>query len=280
MKQNAFIKSAVLAGSALFAGFAFAGESSPKAVIAPSSDLDVTFGVGYTNEYVFRSWNRGDDLFEASIGVSGSGSLPGLGDVDLSAGLWIGTWTTQVIDRSQGQGPVIGVNDTPGIIVPPIPTRPAGAHEMRINMQASKALSDNLNLAVGVTNYSFFGAALDPGDWLEPYIALSTQLAGLDVGVGIYWDESDNGIPAFVNEDYYLEITAGRSVDLGGLGLCVHGVLGTFNEFDDTFYGVSVGLPIAASDSITVTPHVSAIFGDTASDGDQFTAGVNLNFGF
>ena len=238
MKRYALIKSAVLAGSALFAGFASAGDDPAPA--APSSDLDVSFGVGYTNEYVFRGVNRGDDLFAASIGVAGSGSALGL-DLDLSAGLELLSWTAL-----------------------------RGGNEMRINMEASQSLG-SFDLAVGVTNYSYFGSST-VADNLEPYVALSTEMAGLDGGIGVY-DTENVSAP-------YIEITAGRSVDLGGLGLCVQGVIGTVNEFDDTFYGGSVGLPIAASDSITVTPHVSAIFGDSASDDDEFTAGVNLNFGF
>ena len=251
MKQIAFIKSAVLAGSVLFTGLAFAGESSSKAVIAPSSDLDVSFGVGYTNEYVFRGNNRGDDLFEASIGVAGSGSALGL-DLDLSAGLQLLTWggTGRVPSAQTGHG-----------LTP---------NEMRINMEASQSLG-SFDLAVGVTNYSYFGSST-VADNLEPYVALSTEMAGLDVGIGVH-DTEDVSDP-------YIEITAGRSVDLGGLGLCVQGVIGTLNEFDDTFYGVSVCLPIAASDSITVAPNVSAIFGDTTSGDDEFTAGVNLSFGF
>ena len=140
---------------------------------------------------------------------------------------------------------------------------------MRINMEASKSLG-NFDLSVGVTNYSYFGNTAQ-ADNLEPYVALDTELAGLDVGIGLY-DTEDA-------DDPYWEITAGRSVELGGLGLCVNGVVGTWNEFDDTFYGVSVGLPISASDSITVTPHVSALFGDTASGDDEFTVGVNVGFG-
>ena len=250
MKRYALIKSAVLAGSALFAGFASAGDDPAPA--APSSDLDVSFGVGYTNEYVFRGDNRGDDLFAASIGVAGSGSALGL-DLDLSAGLQLLTWggTGRVPSAQTGHG-----------LTP---------NEMRINMEASQSLG-SFDLAVGVTNYSYFGAISNLADNLEPYVALGTELAGLAVGIGVY-DTEDA-------DDPYWEITAGRSVDLGGLALSVEGVIGTLNEFDDTFYGVSVGLPIAASDSITVTPHVSAIFGDTASDDDEFTAGVNLNFGF
>ena len=236
MKQTTLIKSAVLAGSALLAGLAAAGDDPAPA--APSSDLDGSFGVGYTNEYVFRGVNRGDDLFAASIGVAGSGSALGL-DLDLSAGLELLSWTAA-----------------------------RGGNEMRINMEASQSLG-SFDLAVGVTNYSHFGNSAH-ADNLEPYVALSTEMAGLDVGIGVH-DTEDVSDP-------YIEITAGRSVDLGGLGLCVQGVIGTVNEFDDTFYGVSVCLPIAASDSITVAPHVYAIFGDTASDDDEFTAGVNLNF--
>ncbi len=254
MKQTVLTKSAVLAGSALFAGFALAGDPAPKAAIAaaPSSDLDVSFGVGYTNEYVFRGGNRGDDLFEASIGVSGSGSALGLEDLNLSAGLQLLTWggTRDLTQRQTSHG-----------LTP---------KEMRINMEASKCLG-SFAVAVGVTNYSYFGSS-NVADNLEPYVALSTEMAGLNVGISVH-DTEDAADP-------YIAITAGRSVDLGGLGLSVEGVIGTVNEFDDTFYGVSVGLPISASDSITVTPHVSAIFGDTASDDDEFTAGVNLGFGF
>ena len=66
MKQTTLIKSAVLAGTALLAGFASAGDDPVPA--APSSDLEVNIGVGYTSEYIFRSINFADDLFTAGIG--------------------------------------------------------------------------------------------------------------------------------------------------------------------------------------------------------------------
>ena len=253
MKQTTLLKSAILAGSALVAGLAFAGEEAAPA--APSSGLDVELGFGYSSEYLFRSINFGDDLFHASIGLSGSGSLPIVGDVDLSAGLELRTVSVASEISPNANGTVSG-------------------HEMRIGAAATKALG-SLDLTVGVTNYSYFGTANDGGgDVMEPYIALSTELAGLNVGVGVYDQDW------FDVSDPYIEITAGRSVDLGGLGLCVKGVIGTWNEFDDTHYGICVGLPIDASDSITVTPHVSAVFGDTFSGDDEFSAGVNLGFGF
>ena len=253
MKQTTLIKSAVLAGSALLAGFASAGDDPVPA--APSSDLEVNIGVGYTSEYIFRSINFADDLFTAGIGVSGSGSLLGIGDLNISAGLELLTGSIS--------NPSVG--DTAG-------GGSAGAHEMRINMEASKSLG-SFDLAVGVTNYSYFGAASDTPDVLEPYVRLSTELAGLDVGIAVHDQDW------FPTLDNYIEITAGRSVDLGGLDLCVHGVIGTWNEFDDTYYGVTVGLPISASDNITVTPHASAILGDTFFGDDEFTVGVNIGFG-
>ena len=253
MKQPTLIRSAVLAGSALIAGFAFAGEEAAPA--APSSGLDVELGFGYSSEYLFRSINFGDDLFHANIGVSGSSSLPILGDVDLSAGLDLRTGSVNS-----------GISDTANGSV--------SGQEMRIGAAATKALG-SLDLTVGVTNYSYFGTAGNgTDDVMEPYIALSTELAGLNVGIGVYDQDW------FAVSDPYIEITAGRSVDLGGLGLCVKGVIGTWTTFDDVFYGLTVGLPIDASDSITVTPHVSAVFGDTLTGDDEFSAGVNLGFGF
>ena len=142
---------------------------------------------------------------------------------------------------------------------------------MRINLQAARSLGI-LDVAVGVTNYSFFGGISNQADIMEPYISIATELAGFDVGAGLY-DTEDASDP-------YYEITVGRSVDLGSLAITLAGVIGTLNEFDDTFYGISARLPLAVSDNITVSPHVSAIFGDTASGDDEVTAGVNLAFGF
>ena len=241
MKQTTLIKSAVLAGSALLAGLASAGDDPAPAA---SSDLEVSIGVGYNSENIFRSLHFGDALFTARIGLSGSGSLLGIGDLELNAGIDLLTTTT-----SEG-----------------------GGHELRVGASATKSLG-SFDLTVGVTNYAYFGTAGGGDDVLEPYVALGTELAGLDISIGVYDQDWISVL------DNYIEITAGRSVDLGGLDLCVKGVVGTWNEFDDTFYGVSVGLPISASDSITVTPHVSALFGDTASGDDEFTVGVNVGFG-
>ncbi len=240
MKRNVIIKPAVLAGSALFAGFALAGDPASNAAIAPapSSNLEANFGAGYSSDYVFRGNNNGADLFDTSIGVSGSGD-----NFDWAAGLWLASYE--------------------------------GGNELDINISASKSLSDNLDLTLGVTNYSYFGGAGGADD-LEPYVSLGTSLGGISLGVAAHFDESDNQA-----HDIYWEITAGLvEMDLGGnMTLGISGVLGHFDDGPvDTFYGISAGLSIAASDSITVTPHITHTV-DGAS-GDETVTGVSVAFAF
>ena len=68
----------------------------------------------------------------------------------------------------------------------------------------------------------------------------------------------------------------------GNMTLGITGVLGHWDEVavgaEDTYYGISAGLAIAVSDSITVTPHISHTV-DGAS-GDETVTGVSVGFGF
>ncbi len=275
MKRNVFIKPAVLAGSALFAGFALAGDPSSKAAIAPasSSNLAVNFGAGYSSDYVFRGSNYGDDLVEATIGVSGSGSLGGLGDLDFAASLWLGT-----------------ASDFGGLGI--------SGNEMDISFSASKALSENLSLEVGVTNYSYYGdvatvqlaAALDDPanvspltDDLEPYVSVGTSLGGISLGVAAHFNEGGAQL-----HDMYWEFTAGYEMEVSGnVTLGLSGLIGHWDEVgagaEDTYYGISAGLSIAVSDSITVTPYLSHTIDGNQVDGtvdDETVAGVSVGFGF
>ena len=241
MKRYALIKPAVLAGSALFAGFALAGDPASKAAIAPapSSNLEANFEAGYSSDYVFRGNNRGADLFSAGIGVSGSGN-----NFDWAADIWLASF--------------------------------GDSNEMDISISASKSLSDNLDLTLGVTNYSYFGGAAGD-DNLEPYVSLGTSVGGISLGVAAYYNESGGA----ADHDIYWEITAGLvEMDLGNnMTLGISGVLGHFDDGPvDTFYGISAGLSIAASDSITVTPHITHTI-DGAS-GDETVTGVSVGFGF
>ena len=227
-----------------------------------NADIETSIGAGYASDYVFRGSNYGEDHFEASIDVSGSGNLGGLGDLDFSASLWLGT-------ASNFGGTGISGN------------------EMDISLSASKALSENLSLEVGVTNYSYFGDVLTVGiplpDDLEPYIGLGTSLGGISLGVAAHFNEGGAQL-----HDMYWEFTAGYEMEVSGnvtLGLA--GVIGHWDEVgagaEDTYYGISAGLSIAVSDSITVTPYLSHTIDGNQVVGppdDETVAGVSVSIGF
>ena len=206
-----------------------------------NADIETSIGAGYSSDYVFRGENKGADLFDASIGVSGSGN-----NFDWAADIWLASFGT--------------------------------SNELDISISASKSLSDNLDLTLGVTNYSYFGGAGgNAGDDLEPYVSLGTSVGGISLGVAAHYNESGGA----ADHDIYWEITAGLvEMDLGGnMTLGISGMLGHFDDGDvDTIYGVSAGLSIAASDSITVTPHITHTL-DGAS-GDETVTGVSVGFGF
>ena len=85
-----------------------------------NADIETSIGAGYASDYVFRGNNNGADLFDATIGVSGSGNT-----FDWAASLWLASYD--------------------------------GGNELDISVSASKSLSANLDLTMGVTNYSYFG---------------------------------------------------------------------------------------------------------------------------
>ena len=253
MKQIAFVKSAVLAGSALIAGLSFAGETSPKAPIAPEppSDISVSISAGYTSEYVYRGGFLGNDLFDFGLEASGSGELGGLGELGFTAGIWYASFSG------------ISYSDT---------FTSGGGNELDVYGEVSKDFG-TFGLALGITNYSYFGVNPVVSDDIEPYLSLGTELAGISFGVAAYYDESDS-----YGHEIYWELSAGYGIELGSMSLDLSATYGYFDDVEEEYIALSAGLDIPVSDSISVTPHVTTTFSDDL--GDQTYAGVGLGFGF
>ena len=222
-------------------------------LIAPAvAEIESEFHVGYSSDYIFRGTNNtpsdDDDLYEFGLDFAGSGTVPGLGDVDWSAGVWYGSF---------------------------------GSNELDVYGEVSKSLNEMLSVAVGITNYSYFGESADNvADDIEPYISLGANVGEISLGVGAHFDESDTK-----DHEVYYEFTASYGRDLGeNLNGAVELVLGWFDESaagsddDDVFYGGTVSLSYAASENITVTPHASVTFSENL--GDHFFGGVSVGFGF
>ena len=246
MKQTLSTKLTILAGSALFSGLSLAGDSPAPIAPVPPSDISVSISAGYTSEYVYRGSFFGNDLFDFGLEASGSGELGGLGELGFTAGIWYASFSG------------ISYSDT---------FTSGGGNELDIYGEVSKDLG-SFSLAVGITNYSYFGVDPTIGDDIEPYVSVSTELSGVSLGVAAYYDESDS-----YGYDLYWEFSAGYAI--GDLGLSA-----TYGYFDDEveYFALSAGYDIAVSDSITISPHITTTFSDDL--GDQTYGGVALGFGF
>jgi hypothetical protein len=202
---------------------------------ASQAEIETSFSAGYTSEYVYRGALFGDDLFDFGIEASGSGELGGLGDLGFTGGIWYASFS--------------------------------GGNELDIYGEVSKDLG-SFSLAVGITNYSYFGLEPAIGDDVEPYVSVGTEVGGVSLGVSAYYDESDS-----YGYGFYWEFSAEYAI--GDVGLSA-----TYGYFDDEvdYFALSAGYDIAVSDSITISPHITATFSDDL--GAQTYAGVGVGFGF
>ena len=199
------------------------------------AEIETSFSAGYTSEYVYRGALFGDDLFDFGIEASGSGELEGLGELGFTGGIWYASFS--------------------------------GGNELDIYGEVSKDLG-SFSLAVGITNYSYFGLEPAVGDDIEPYVSVGTEVGGVSLGVSAYYDESDS-----YGYDLYWELSAEYAI--GDVSLSA-----TYGYFDDEveYFALSTGYDISVSDSITISPHVTTTFSDDL--GDQTYAGVGVGFAF
>jgi uncharacterized protein (TIGR02001 family) len=130
---------ALAAASALAAGTA-------------SAQLEYEIHTGYTNEYLFRGLNLGQDLVEAGLDVATS-----YAGLDLSAGVWYGAFTSG------------GANET----------------ETDIYAEVAKDLGF-ATAAVGYIYYSYPQSSVG-ADAQEIYFSLSREFFGFDASLTHFW---------------------------------------------------------------------------------------------
>lgn len=158
--QNAPVMSKTIAtsllGGVLLAGSVLAGEVAPVTT-APESKFSSDFAVGYHTQYIWRGYDFGDDLVDATINTAFTCPYTGL---DISAGAWYGRVTDNSFD------------------------------ELDLYISASKDLGF-ATASVGYIYYEFFG---DADEAQEVTFGLSKEFYGVETGITYYWDvETDNG---------------------------------------------------------------------------------------
>jgi hypothetical protein len=226
--------------------------AAASALVAGNASAEVEYEIhtGYSNEYVFRGIELGDDLVEVGLDVATEWN--GLG---LSAGAWYGTFS----------------NDGKG--------SDQDFDELDLYGEVSKDFGF-ATAAVGYISYQNLRQLGD--DAQEVYFSLAQTYFGVDFALAYYWDiETDN--------DGYTELSASKGFKLSEcLTLNTAATLGyLLEETEFAFIGAKVSLDWAFRETATLSPFVSATWGlnsdagNTYSDAsEELVAGTMLSVSF
>ncbi len=234
-----------------FAGSLTAGEyiaappSKGPVTIIEDEPLGFEVGLGYDSKYVFRGVDFGDHSVWASLDYA----MPITDSIDFG----IGAWYESILDEGDSY------------------------EELDLLAGLSFAFG-SFDAGLGVIWYYFPD---DGSDALEIGGSLGTSVGPVDLGSYVGYDESTDG--------WYFEASAETTIELTDNIALVPGAL---ISYADSYYGVSgwnnvglsLALPIALSDTATVTPYVA---GSLAIDSllaigedDHFYGGVALSVTF
>ena len=226
--------------------------AAASALVAGNASAEVEYEIhtGYTNEYLFRGQDFGDDL--AEVGADVSTEWNGLG---LSAGAWFASFS----------------NNTPAA-----PAGDVRFDELDIYGEVSKDLGF-ATAAVGYIWYLQDANLFD--DAQEAYVSLSRQFVGVDFSLAYYWDvESDN--------DGYSQLKASKGFEISPcLTLNTGAALGYFVEEGDLAHlTTKVSLDWAFTETATLSPFVSNSWGlaetRNYTSRNEFVAGSLLSVSF
>ncbi len=231
--------------------------AAASALVAGNATAEVEYELhtGYTNEYLFRGLNLGQDLVEAGFDASTEWN-----DIALSAGAWYGSYDLSTAGAFPGDFDV---------------------DELDLYAEASKDLGF-LTAAIGYIYYhnEDLGNLLD--DSQEVYFGLSKDLGFANASLTYFWDiETDN--------DGYAELGLDRSFELNScvtLNLATN--LGYLAEQGQcTAWTTKLGLDWAFVESAKLSPFVAlsiALSDDTdtayTGSGNEFVAGSMLSVSF
>ena len=224
------------------------------------AEIESEFHVGYNSEYIYRGVELGKDAYEYGLDFAGSCDC----GLDWSAGIWS--------ISPDGEGDTNNVD------------------ELDIYASVSKDLGIG-SVTAGFTAYTYEGGSGNDDD-AEVYLGLSTQQAGLDMGLTVFY-----GTDGALDDQFLLEGTLGFSHELGdGLTANVGIAYGYVYDTGDSGYARDAGSVYASatvsfdytvSGDITFSPYVSYIEGadrnqilgaDVADD--AVIGGASVSFSF
>ncbi len=212
------------------------------------AEIESEFHVGYNSKYIFRGVDLGDDAYEYGLDFAGSCEC----GLDWSAGIW-------------GISPDVA------------------GDELDIYAAVSKTFGD-VTLAAGFTAYTYPNGGADDA---EIFLGVSGSVSGLDAGVTVYF-----GTDGILQDQILIEGSLGYSHEISetvsaSLGLTYgyvadNGDGGYATSDGAAYFTASLGLDVALSDEITLSPYVSYVDGKSrvnGVDGETF-GGAMLSFSF
>ena len=213
------------------------------------AEIESEFHVGYNSDYIYRGAELGEDAYDYGLDFAGSSDC----GLDWSAGIWS--------------------------------ISPDGGSDDELDIYASVGKDLGIgSIAAGFTVYTYDAA--NTADDAEVFLGFSTQQAGLDLGLTVFF-----GTAGALEDAVLLEGSIGYSFELSSkttanIGI-VYGYLldeGAFADDGELYASASISLDYAVSDSITFSPYVSYnegeedIIGATAADGAHVGASVSFSF--
>ncbi len=228
---------------------------------AAMAEIEGDIYAGYATQYNFRGVNNGDDLGEAGVNLSTKCPLTG---GTITAGVWYGS-----------------VNADDRLL----------DNQMISTLGISKQF-DAVDVGFGFIRYDFDNSGRSFfSDTSEIYLSAATDLyAGVRGKVAAYYDVE-------INDGWYLEGTLSKSFEINEtVDLTVTGGLSVYQSHASNTDGlnqlfVTVAMPWAVKDNVTLTPYVkysdvdsdqfSGINGGDLDSGDnEFFGGIRLSVSF
>lgn len=207
--------------------------AAASALVAGNASAEVEYAIhgGYTNQYVFRGVEYGDDLTEVGVDLTTK-----INDFGISAGVWHGTF-------QDGTGlSAIGDDIT----------------EIDVYGEVSKEIGYDITAAVGYIKY-IYDQNID--DNQEVYVSLRRDFGFAEASLTYYWDiETDN--------DGYSELALSRSFELSPcLSLGLKSALGyAIEDGEIANWTTSAKLNWAFTETATLSPFVAISVCDSAED--------------
>ena len=228
---------------------------------AAMAEIEGDIYAGYATQYNFRGVNNGDDLGEAGVNLSTKCPLTG---GTITAGVWYGSVNADDLLLDNQMISTLGI---------------------------SKQF-DAVDVGFGFIRYDFDnGGRSFFSDTSEIYLSAATDLyAGVRGKVAAYYDVE-------INDGWYLEGTLSKSFEINEtVDLTVTGGLSVYQSHAFNTDGlnqlfVTVAMPWAVKDNVTLTPYVkysdvdsdqfSGINGGDLDGGDnEFFGGIRLSVSF